>query len=108
MHVTLLIWNGFPVLIIGGSDAKRRLFPIAIAVCSAEKHFELPPIVTSPRPILGIKVYSRSPFIIHSHKCKIAEKELQFCLQYLLTKFSEDRVEIRIIIININAYNRII
>ena len=35
-----LIWNGFPVLIIGGSDAKRRFFPIAIAVCSAEKHLD--------------------------------------------------------------------
>jgi len=48
VHVTLLVWNGFPVLIIGGSDAKRRFFAIAIAVCSAEKNFELPPIVTSP------------------------------------------------------------
>jgi len=108
VHVTLLVWNGFPVLIIGGSDAKRRFFPIAITLCSTEKHYELPPIVTSPRPILGIKVYSRSSFIIHSHKCEIVEKELQFCLQYLLKKFSEDRVEIRIIIIYINAYNRII
>ena len=35
-----LIWNGYPVIIIGTSDAKRKFFPIAIAVCSNERHLD--------------------------------------------------------------------
>jgi hypothetical protein len=35
-----LIWNGFPVFMIGTSDALRAFFPIVIGVCSNERHFD--------------------------------------------------------------------
>ena len=35
-----LVWQGFPILLVGGSDSDRVFHPLGIAVCSREAHFD--------------------------------------------------------------------
>ncbi len=35
-----ITWHKFPVLIIGISDAMRRFYPLGLAVCSKERHYD--------------------------------------------------------------------